>query len=252
MAVILLFSFSFKVLAGKIEITKEKVIQLVNESRRAEGLETLKENEKLSLAASQKAEDMIKKKYFAHNSPDGITPWSWIEKSGYNYRYAGENLAIDFKDAESQHTAWMKSPTHRKNILNSDFQEIGVAVKEGVIEGHLATITVQEFGLQMGAISRNTKEKVSAVEAQKENGEVETAKNSEVMIEEKKFPEKQYLSQNFQKTDWAGVTFISLQALIMLIIFLVNPVILIFLALQIRNFKKSGKTSELELKKITI
>ena len=59
----------------------------------------------------------------------GTTPWSWIEKENYDYNYAGENLAMDFQSAEKMEEAWMASPTHRANILNGKYREIGMAVR---------------------------------------------------------------------------------------------------------------------------
>lgn len=132
--------------ASAQEISKAVVIKLVNQSRTAAGVGELKENELLSKAADDKAKDMIANDYFAHNSPSGITPWYWIENSGYNYKYAGENLAMDFFSAEKQQAAWMASAKHKKNILNSNYREVGVAVRQGVISGHISTITVQMFG----------------------------------------------------------------------------------------------------------
>jgi len=128
------------------EITAENVINLVNQEREFRKLEILKENRQLFEAAREKSEDMINNNYFAHTSPGGLTPWHWIEKSGYDYIYAGENLAINFSSAENQHKAWMESLEHRKNIINPNYKEIGVAVKQGNINGKAAIITVQVFG----------------------------------------------------------------------------------------------------------
>lgn len=151
------FTFSNYVYAS--DITIPNVLRFVNESRQAQGLSDLKENEKLSKVAAAKADDMIKNNYFAHTSPAGLTPWYWFDKEGYNYKYAGENLAINFKTTEEQHKAWMDSPTHRKNILNSNFSEIGIAVAAGEINGQMAIVSVQEFGTLAGS---------SAVPAEKE------------------------------------------------------------------------------------
>ncbi len=133
------------------EISPKSVIQLVNKERFSQGLNVLTENSILDKAAQNKLSDMIEKNYFAHTSPAGLSPWHWIEKSGYDYQYAGENLAINFTNTEDQHKAWMASATHRKNILNSGYKEIGVAVAEGTAEGHTSIITVQFFGTQAGA-----------------------------------------------------------------------------------------------------
>lgn len=151
-AFILILVFSvFINLAYASEITISNVIELVNASRNKEGLNDLGENKTLDKIARDKLEDMIKNNYFAHTSPKGATPWSWFEKEGYDYRYAGENLAINFLTAEGQHKAWMESPTHKKNIMNPQFLEIGVAVAAGEINNQTAIITVQEFGTLAGA-----------------------------------------------------------------------------------------------------
>jgi hypothetical protein len=127
-------------------ITAERVVALVNQARSKAGLAPLQENAKLSAAAGAKAEDMLKNDYFAHNSPGGKTPWYWIERAGYNYKFAGENLAMNFESAEEEQKAWMDSPTHKKNILNSSYNDIGVGVKEGKIDGQSTTVVVQMFG----------------------------------------------------------------------------------------------------------
>ena len=128
------------------EINAENVIKYVNEARNKEGLPELTVNEKLTEAAEAKANDMVVHSYFAHTSPAGLTPWHWFELKGYDYKYAGENLAINFTTAEAQQSAWMKSPTHRKNILNENYKEIGVAVAAGEVNGTMGIIAVQEFG----------------------------------------------------------------------------------------------------------
>lgn len=127
-------------------IAPSEVIALANSARVKENLPTLKENTQLSQAAEAKAEDMIKNDYFAHTSPKGIEPWYWIKQAGYQYQAAGENLAINYTDVKEQHSAWMKSATHRANILNTRYQEIGVAVAHGKINGKDTTVTVEFFG----------------------------------------------------------------------------------------------------------
>jgi hypothetical protein len=122
------------------------VIELVNKARIAEGLSALVHSDILDLAAKEKADDMLKNDYFAHTSPKGVDPWYWFKKTGYDYKYAGENLAINYDNAREQQAAWMKSDSHRKNILNDKYQETGVAVVEGKIDGQTSILTVQVFG----------------------------------------------------------------------------------------------------------
>jgi hypothetical protein len=127
-------------------VTSAKLIELTNNERIANGLKPLKINENLSQAAEGKAQDMLINAYFAHTSPTGITPWYWLERNNYNYVAAGENLAKDFTDSEYVHKAWMKSPSHKANIMNENYQEIGIAVVEGEINGKKTLLAVQFFG----------------------------------------------------------------------------------------------------------
>lgn len=128
------------------DIAPQKVVDLANADRKEKGLGLLNENDKLANAAAMKAEDMVAKDYFAHTSSEGLTPWHWIEKENYDYNYAGENLAMDFVSADKMNRAWLESPTHRANIMNEKYKDIGVAVKEGSVNGHVTTVVVQMFG----------------------------------------------------------------------------------------------------------
>ncbi len=156
------FVFVFPARAGSI--TEEKIVGLVNESRRENKLTPLKESVFLSNAAADKIKDMVRRDYFAHTSPSGKTPWHWMEKAGYEYKYAGENLAINFSSAEKQHKAWMKSETHRRNILNSNFTEIGVAIAREKIEGKESVLVVQMFGTPMAVFLAKAGGSAPAVE----------------------------------------------------------------------------------------
>lgn len=134
------------------DLTKTALFEFTNNARESSGLQPLKENPTLNEAAYLKAKDMIEKGYFAHYSPEGITPWHWIERSGYNYKLAGENLAIGFLDSEQVHRSWMNSLSHKKNILNPNYQEIGIAVLKDNFQGNETTLVVQFFGSQKTAI----------------------------------------------------------------------------------------------------
>ena len=117
----------------------------------------------LAEAARLKAEDMATNGYFAHMSPQGKTPWYWFQKVGYHFRYAGENLAVNFVDSGDVVNAWMASVDHRDNILNADFTEIGVGVAKGVYEGRQALFVAQLFGTPLSAEIANGKETVVAL-----------------------------------------------------------------------------------------
>jgi len=127
-------------------VTSSNLVNLTNQERISLGLNALKISDKLVRAAEEKARDMLNKNYFAHTSPEGTTPWHWLEKNGYNYIAAGENLAKNFNDSKFLHKAWMNSPSHKENITNNKYQEIGIAVVEGIVDGKKIVIAVQYFG----------------------------------------------------------------------------------------------------------
>jgi len=127
-------------------ISIQEVVNLTNQKRTEAGLSALSLNQELSAAAYTKGQDMINKDYWAHTAPDGTEPWKFFGDFGYKYRYAGENLARDFSNASSAVNAWMNSPTHRENILNPKYKEIGIGVTEGDLAGSDTTVIVQFFG----------------------------------------------------------------------------------------------------------
>ena len=128
------------------EIRTAFLIDLTNEDRADQNLHQLIPNPLLTQAAALKAKHMVENNYFDHTSPDGIKPWQWLDQVGYDYAYAGENLAIHFIDSEKVHDAWMNSPSHRANILQDKFTEIGIATAIGTYNGKTTTFVVQMFG----------------------------------------------------------------------------------------------------------
>jgi uncharacterized protein YkwD len=127
------------------DITKSALENYVNKTRQSLGLNSLSENEKLAQAAQLKAENMVQDQYFNHTSPSGVTPWFWFVKSGYNYKFAGENLAVGFFDSQEVYNAWLNSPSHKANILNPNYTEVGTAVLNGLGPNN-SIVVVQEFG----------------------------------------------------------------------------------------------------------
>lgn len=139
----------FNVSIVKANYSAGALVSMTNSARAENGLGALSTNSRLEAAAYAKANDMLEKDYFAHNSPDGKTPWDFIRGAGYNYTYAGENLAIGYANASELFNAWMNSSTHRDNILNSNFREIGISVVSGDFQGVETIVVVQEFGAPM-------------------------------------------------------------------------------------------------------
>lgn len=134
------------VLGVNSNIDQKVLIELTNKERAKIGLPPLTENSALDKAAANKAANMFTENYWAHFAPSGKSPWDFILGSGYKFSYAGENLAKNFYNSEDVVAAWMNSPTHKENIVSPKYQEIGMAVVEGNLNGQKTTLVVQMFG----------------------------------------------------------------------------------------------------------
>lgn len=175
------------------DITKVTLENLVNQTRQSAGLPALAENEKLNQAAQLKAENMVQNGYFDHVSPTGVTPWFWFLKAGYNYKYAGENLAIGFFDSEEVFNAWLNSPSHKANIVNPNYKEMGTAVLGGFGSNN-TIVVVQEFASQLPAKSvavKNTETNTVVTEP-------EPVKETAVTTEVETKTEEKVLSQTIE------------------------------------------------------
>ncbi|MBI4038993.1 hypothetical protein HY384_03480 [Candidatus Daviesbacteria bacterium] len=128
------------------DIDQKTIIELSNIERQKMGLAPVSENAALDKAAELKAQNMFSENYWAHFAPSGKSPWDFILGSGYKFTYAGENLAKNFYKSDDVVAAWMASPTHRDNLLNPKYKDIGIAVVEGVLNGQKTTLVVQMFG----------------------------------------------------------------------------------------------------------
>lgn len=179
---VVFLNFSYNIFFA--DITETALLDFVNQTRGSLGIQLLTENTKLNQAAQSKAIDMVQKQYFSHISPQGITPWYWFQKIGYSYKYAGENLAIGFFDSREVYDAWMNSPSHKENLLNPNYKEVGTAVVNGFGQNN-AVVVVQLFGSQQ-AIKTTANLKNTIVEAPKiikEQKEVALVQKPEVLAQ---------------------------------------------------------------------
>lgn len=113
------------VLAYATEMSSSALLSATNTQRAANGSSALTINSKLAAAAQAKANDMAARNYWSHNTPDGKEPWYFIDNAGYAYTKAGENLAYGFATSSATVTGWMNSPSHRANMLDGSFSEVG-------------------------------------------------------------------------------------------------------------------------------
>lgn len=134
------------VLGERSELTATGLLAYTNTERSDRGEAPLTMNTELSRAAELKVQNMFKDQYWAHNAPDGTTPWHWFGAVGYDYSEAGENLAKNFTTDDSTVAAWMASPTHRANILNGDYRDAGFAIAHGSLDGEPTTLVVALYG----------------------------------------------------------------------------------------------------------
>lgn len=140
-----------EVLGRVSDISVSELLTDTNQARAEASLPGLKINEQLSDAAFKKASDMFTNNYWAHVSPSGVTPWQWLGQVGYNYDTAGENLAKNYPNAQATVDAWMNSESHRANILNTRYQEVGFAVVDGLLDGRDTTLVVAFYGTPSSA-----------------------------------------------------------------------------------------------------
>ena len=164
LAVLMQLAYGF-VSSGKLEvlgrvssISASDLLADTNIQRAQSSLPGLTVNTSLSSAAFAKAKDMFANNYWAHVSPTGITPWKWLGDAGYNYDVAGENLAKNYPTAQATVDAWMASPTHRANILNTKYQDVGFAVVDGTLDGRPTTLVVVYYGAPATAAVEGTKD----------------------------------------------------------------------------------------------
>lgn len=120
------------------EATELAMINLVNKERTSRNLQALTFDSKLRDAARDHSEDMFKRGYFSHYTPEGQDVTYRAQKYGIDYMVIGENLAYA-PSLEVAHQGLMNSPGHRANILSSDYHKIGIGALDGGVYGFMFT-----------------------------------------------------------------------------------------------------------------
>ena len=130
--------------AAEADVTTQakQVLDIVNQERSKQGLKALTLDNELTNVATLKAQDMADKGYFDHNSPTYGSPFDMMQRFGVQYTSAGENIAAGQQTAEEVMNSWMHSSGHRANILNADYEKIGIGFVKG---GQYGTYWVQLF-----------------------------------------------------------------------------------------------------------
>jgi len=122
--------------------TAEKTaFDLLNADRASNGLQPLKLNSQLTVLGEDYAQDMINRNFFAHTNPEGQSPFDRMKQAGISYSTAGENIAIN-NNVTTAEQAFMNSPGHKANILNTSYTEVGIGVR---YDTNGSAHVVQEF-----------------------------------------------------------------------------------------------------------
>jgi|GEM_PF-678587 len=136
-----------------LEQQRQEILALVQAVREQAGGADFALAERLQNSAQAKSADMARNEYFSHTGSDGRGLRYWLEQAGYNFRFAGENLAVGFADAQSVVNAWVKSPLHYQNIIDSDFSETGLGLESGEYAGKESVFITQHFGSPLVALA---------------------------------------------------------------------------------------------------
>jgi len=142
----LLLPLQVFVMPEVLSIQEERVMELTNQVREREGIPPIFKEIRLGYSSFDKARDMSIKGYFEHVSPDGKRLRDFLYDAGYEFSVAGENLAVGFSTPETMVRAWVNSPTHFANLIDPEYQHIGVGMSPGVYQAHPAMYVAQHFG----------------------------------------------------------------------------------------------------------
>ena len=120
---------------------EKQMLDLVNKERQANGLNPLAPDPELTEVARAHSADMFARGYFAHDTPEGLSPFDRMRAANVHFTTAGENLALA-PTLLVAHTGLMNSPGHRANILRPQFGRVGIGVLDGGMRGLMIS---QEF-----------------------------------------------------------------------------------------------------------
>jgi uncharacterized protein YkwD len=121
---------------GSLPAEAKEFVELVNEHRESEGLSALEWHPEIAGVALAHTEDMRDREFFAHDNPDGESPFDRLSAAGISYSRAGENIAAGQQTGQAVLDAWLGSPGHRANIENEAYTHHGVGYVE---DGHYWT-----------------------------------------------------------------------------------------------------------------
>lgn len=140
------------VLAYATNVSINGLLAETNSERLTAGQSGLVINQKLMAAAQAKANDMASRNYWSHITPEGQQPWWFVTNAGYDYQATGENLAYGFDNSDATVTGWMNSPSHKANLLNAAYQDVGFGIANAADYQGVGqqTVVVAMYGKVLG------------------------------------------------------------------------------------------------------
>lgn len=140
------------------KLTSSSLLAATNKLRLANHQRPLAQNAQLTAVATTKASDMVKQNYLGLFSPGGQPTWSLATNGGYAYQKLGENLAYGFTSADQAISAWSTNPSHRANLLDPSYSQIGLATQTtaNFMDKGPQTVIVALYGAPVGATTTRT------------------------------------------------------------------------------------------------
>lgn len=105
---------------------EQEVLKLTNDFRKSNGLKPLVLDQSLEEAADLHTQNMANRDFFSHTGKDGKSPSDRAKRAGYESGFVGENIAAGYRTPQSVVDGWINSPGHRANLLNANYNEIGL------------------------------------------------------------------------------------------------------------------------------
>jgi uncharacterized protein YkwD len=133
-------------LANNQDTFDQQILDLVNQERAKVGADPLSINEQLDQAADLHSQDQANMNKMDHTGSNGSELGDRIQGEGYQFSTAAENIAYGYEDAEAVVAGWVGSPGHYENMVNPDFEEIGIGYGAS---GDGTAYWTQDFGAEM-------------------------------------------------------------------------------------------------------
>jgi uncharacterized protein YkwD len=127
------------------ESWRQKMLAAVNRERAAKGVPPLKREPRLDRAAQAHADDMLKRSYYSHDTPEGKSVMAREQAAGYIAYEAGENIARGQFSIEEVMKGWMGSSQHREHLLSPGFSDVGFGLAFGRNMTGYTILWVQDF-----------------------------------------------------------------------------------------------------------